>query len=200
MDSGKWGSILFEENQQNIIYLKSSLEGNLLYQHFWLNSKCNLFKTNCFCERQDVSQRQNESWGLKCLDVVVMIEEVVMKSILFTDCKCRKGIGIVISAIYFINFIHILWYFDTSGSIYMLPWHRNVKNFLKYGEWYFVHAWSKTPHIILDNSIKNNKGLLYDNKTSIIWSLLRRTTIVYHLPSHSWPFLSHYCDYDSFAL
>ena len=107
-DSGKWGSILFEENQQNIIYLNSSLEGNLLYQHFWLNSKCNLFKTNCFCERQDVSQRQNESWGLKCLDVVVMIEEVVMKSILFTDCKCRKGIGIVISAIYFINFI----YFD----------------------------------------------------------------------------------------
>ena len=72
----------------------------------------------------------------------------------------------------------------------MLPWHRNVKNFLKYGEWYFVHAWSKTPHIILDNSIKNNKGLLYDNKTSINWFLLRRTTIsiVYYVPSHSCPF------------
>ena len=188
---GQWesGAVFCLRRISKILYIWNPLLKETC-QHFWLNSKCNLFKTNCFCERQDVSQRQNESWGLKCLDVVVMIEEVVMKSILFTDCKCRKGIGIVISAIYFINFIHILWYFDTSGSIYMLPWHRNVKNFLKYGEWYFVHAWSKTPHIILDNSIKNNKGLLYDNKTSIIWFLLRRTTIsiVYHLPSQ--PFLS----------
>ena len=110
-----------------------------------------------------------------------------MKSILFTECKCRKE-GLLFQ--HFISSTSYTLIFGTSGSIYMLPWHRNVKNFLKYGEWYFVHAWSKTPHIILDNSIKNNKGLLYDNKTSIIWSLLRRTTIsiVYHLPSQ--PFLS----------
>ena len=129
-----------------------------------------------------------------------IISAVVMKSILFTECKYRKE-GLLFQQFISSTSYTLIFYFDSNGSIYMLPWHRNVKNFLKYGEWYFVHAWSKTPHIILDNSIKNNKGLLYDNKTSIIWSLLRRTTIsiVYHLRSHSCPFLSHQCDYDSFA-